>query len=160
MEKSKPCLQSRRVRMVISATHMTLNESDTSESITWLYFKLVNAHLVCIIQIMHTLQKPMAVLGKWATLVTDIPWQLVLYGLCTTEPEGHGLEGEGYISCTARGWHAICIIYPKGGGACALLDSNRQRIAEQMTRPVNTRPSTSRWQTLLVHLHVPRAVLL
>ena len=28
----------------INATHVTLNESDASDSITWLHFKLLNAH--------------------------------------------------------------------------------------------------------------------
>ena len=37
---------------------------------------------------------------------------------CRTEPEGCSPKGEGYISCTARDWHALCIIYPKGGVAC------------------------------------------
>ena len=53
----------------------------------------------------------------------------------------------------------LCVIYPMGGVACTLLGSNRQRVVEQTTLPVNTCPSTSRWQTLLVHLYVPRAVL-
>ena len=29
---------------ILFANHVTLNESDASESITWLYFKLHNAH--------------------------------------------------------------------------------------------------------------------
>jgi len=76
--------------------------------------------------------------------VIDIAWQSVLNGLYSTEPKGHSPEGEGYISCTARDWHAICSIYPKGGGECALLGSSRQRVIEQTTLLVNARPSASR----------------
>ena len=54
---------------------------------------------------------------------------------------------------------SVCYIYPLGGLACTLLGSNRQRVVEQTTLPVNACPSTSRWQTLLVHLYVTRAVL-
>ena len=63
--------------------------------------------------------------------VIDIAWQSVPYGLYSTEPEGRRPEDEGYISCTACDWYAICIIYPncilaKCRGTCALLGSNRQ----------------------------------
>jgi len=56
--------------------------------------------------------------------VIDIAWQSVPYGLYSTEPKGRSPKGEGYISCTAHDWHAMCIIYPKGGVMCALLGSN------------------------------------
>jgi len=50
---------------VISVTHMTLNESDASESITLLYFKSRNAHFTALcIKTLHTLQRRMVVLGK------------------------------------------------------------------------------------------------
>jgi len=35
--------------------------------------------------------------------------------------EGWSPEDEGYTSSTARDWHAIYTIYPKGGVVCALL---------------------------------------
>jgi len=40
-------------------------------------------------------------------------------------------------------WH-MTGIFPKGGGMCALLGSNRQRVVEQTTRPVNVYPSVER----------------
>ena len=43
---------------VISATHVTLNELDASESITWPCFKSLNAHF----------SRPTAVSGKWVAL--------------------------------------------------------------------------------------------
>jgi len=60
--------------------------------------------------------------------VTDIAWQSVPYGIYSTEPKGHSSDGECYISCMAHDWHAVCFIYPKGGGACALQGSDRQRV--------------------------------
>ena len=64
------------------------------------------------------------------------------WALHSTEPEGCSPKGEGYISCMACDCHAICIIYPKGGGACALLGSNRH-VIEQMTRPTFICPQGS-----------------
>ena len=50
---------------VVSATHVTLKESDTSESIIWLRFESHDAHFSVHY---HTFQRPMAVLGKWVAL--------------------------------------------------------------------------------------------
>jgi len=44
-----------------SVTHVTLNKSDASKSITWPCFKLLNAHF-------SKINQPMAVLGKWVAL--------------------------------------------------------------------------------------------
>ena len=58
--------------------------------------------------------------------VIDITWQSVPYGLYSTESKGHSPKGERYISCTAHDRHAMCIIYPKGGGVFALLTTHRR----------------------------------
>jgi len=63
---------------------------------------------------------------KHELYVTDIAWQSVPYGLYSTESEGHSPDGEGCISCTAHDRHAICIIYPKGGGVFVLLTTHRR----------------------------------
>ena len=64
------------------------------------------------------------VLGHHVTLVLCNRYHMTVSAvwLICTEPEGCSPKGDGYISCTARDWHAICIIYPmpKGGGTCAL----------------------------------------
>ena len=72
----------------------------------------------------------------------DIAWQSVPYGLYSTKPKGRSPEGEGYISCTARDRHAVCIIYR----SCvrALRGSNKQSVIEQTMRPVNGCPNVSR----------------
>ena len=56
--------------------------------------------------------------GSHHIYVIDIAWQSVVYGLYSTELKGCSPKGGGYISCTALDRHAICIIYPKGGGMC------------------------------------------
>ena len=56
-----------------------------------------------------------------STYVIDIAWQLVLYGLYSTEPEGHCPEGVGYISCTACDWHAIRLYHISQGWGCVCI---------------------------------------
>jgi len=50
---------------------VTLNESDTSGPIMWLYFKSLSAHLIVYyldiahsVEVMYTLQRPIAVSGE------------------------------------------------------------------------------------------------
>ena len=58
------------VKIFVSATHVTLNESDTSESITWLYFKCEVLFAGIFLGFwIHTFMKP----GKY-TLLAQNPY--------------------------------------------------------------------------------------